>query len=612
MRFFYTVFFLVLMSCHSICHSTCRSTPYVSQSNSAILDVFFRTLFEKSEAGYVLYGKKPVCIIGFRVIDILSPNSYTHRTSVALKEGACVWKRISPKESNILVHVYDHNDSLAKNCIHVLVINKRLFHKTVQENLPLFQYVLGPDVTPEKLLDALIAKDASFSSVFKNDNVLIGIILGFGTQNSLYGSRMEFIQDYLMSGEHPPFRQNIDHLPEEYQGLKDVVLFFSQQSQPQTTARVSPSFGYQTLKEEFHELTRKTQLSSHVLVNENPPFHFAMLKNDSYNAAFVKELEVTQSKIRELLHSPNFLKNVLTEVMGEEVGVDIPEHFNFSFGDRGSRNISRAVAQNIWNSIMEYQDDYIDQYLSCFISPHFENEVVRCLAFHPQFLRSISVAKENADKANQFFSTIAKDDCFQCVIPERLYYRILSAGNGPGVSEETIVSLEYKILDSNNNLISSTDVNGNKNVIDLSEMIPGFAHGIKGMKTGEKRILYIHPTLAYGVGTFSNKCMFLIAEVELLEIISKGKKSFPQIRQCPLDFLFDLSFTGQCKQEHLNAAKQQGSAVGKHFEKMGNLKKNLIVELVHRLRKSDNNSPHEEQGTESLINKIHWNIYFGS
>ena len=53
----------------------------------------------------------------------------------------------------------------------------------VKSNLPLFQYILGPEVTPEKLLTKLTDPNESFHNVLNENKTLIGILLGFGTHN---------------------------------------------------------------------------------------------------------------------------------------------------------------------------------------------------------------------------------------------------------------------------------------------------------------------------------------------------------------------------------------------------------------------------------------------
>ena len=159
----------------------------LSNHERDVLEGFFRVMIEKSEGGYVLFGRKPICIHGFHVEDYFIQENERHLSNVYLREGAYLWRKLNfnNKDENIIIHIYQRPDTLAKSYIHVLLINKELCLNVIQKNLSLFQYVLGPNVTPSALLNKLIDPNESFHHVLREDKVLIGILLGFGTQNSL-------------------------------------------------------------------------------------------------------------------------------------------------------------------------------------------------------------------------------------------------------------------------------------------------------------------------------------------------------------------------------------------------------------------------------------------
>ena len=57
----------------------------------------------------------------------------------------------------------------------------------------------------------------------------------------------------------------------------------------------------------------------------------------------------------------------------------------------------------------------------------------------------------------------------------------------------------------------------NRSALPIKQSIPGFAKGLVGMKEGEKRILYIHPELAYGLAGHLPPNSLLIFEVEIVK-----------------------------------------------------------------------------------------------
>ena len=60
-------------------------------------------------------------------------------------------------------------------------------------------------MTAQDLSKKILDDDQTYYSLLKKDKVLIGNILGFGMQNSLYGSRIENIQEAIDEESSPPF-----------------------------------------------------------------------------------------------------------------------------------------------------------------------------------------------------------------------------------------------------------------------------------------------------------------------------------------------------------------------------------------------------------------------
>jgi hypothetical protein len=230
---------------------------YLNSEATVILEKFFQVFTKESELGYVLFGKKPVCIHGFSSKDSFRVDTSSHEQSVALKEGARIWRQLAAKNRDVIIHVCDKEDPLIPGYIHVLAINVPLFHEAVNENISLFQYVLGPATNSQDLLNALLSNTYGFHSLLKDDKVLVGKLLGFGIQNSLYVSRMENIQD-AFERDMPPFL-HCESLTQHYQ--HEYLPY-------------APSFGFQSIGEELNDFQKKIALSSEKLTNNHPEFFF--------------------------------------------------------------------------------------------------------------------------------------------------------------------------------------------------------------------------------------------------------------------------------------------------------------------------------------------------
>ncbi len=107
--------------------------------------------------------------------------------------------------------------------------------------------------------------------------------------------------------------------------------------------------------------------------------------------------------------------------------------------------------------------------------------------------------------------------------------------------------------------------------IKLSQVIPGLAHGIQGMHVQEKRTLFIHPTLGYGVLTTLPPGSALVVKVHLLDIDSQVSGTLPPL--IPLD----LSWVQEsCLYEDLEESlKKQPYFIGSFYREMFDKRKQL-------------------------------------
>ena len=93
---------------------------------------------------------------------------------------------------------------------------------------------------------------------------------------------------------------------------------------------------------------------------------------------------------------------------------------------------------------------------------------------------------------------------------------MISSGSGPSVKPHSSPLICCSVKDSNDFDVFSPNLT---EPISLDEALPGLEAGLLGMKEGEKRILYIHPDLAYqekGLST-SRPNMLITFEIEVLK-----------------------------------------------------------------------------------------------
>lgn len=99
----------------------------------------------------------------------------------------------------------------------------------------------------------------------------------------------------------------------------------------------------------------------------------------------------------------------------------------------------------------------------------------------------------------------------------KLVIEILKTGEGPEIGDKGLFHLRGNYL--NGGFCIDTYEQNNPLCQSLDEAILGFRKGVKNMRAGEKRRLFIHPDLAYGIYDLSNPNELLILEVELLKVL---------------------------------------------------------------------------------------------
>ncbi|MEI8365385.1 MAG: FKBP-type peptidyl-prolyl cis-trans isomerase [Parachlamydiaceae bacterium] len=603
------VFFCMTIVC--MCHS-----EELSVQESAILSKFFREMTENSEAGYVFFDAKPVCIHGYNVEDNFTEEYPRHLMSVILREGALVLKNRKFCGQNILIHSYNHRDALVPHCVHILFINKKLFLDVVQHNLSLFQYVLGPEVTPKKLLDKLTDSEDSFHNVLNADKALIGILLGFGTQNSLYVSRIEEMDNALHS-ESPPLSRCFSKFDHPSKVYKELVFLNCLQARQ---VNREPSFGYSSIEEEMKDLTRRVKVSSAKLENCLPSFIFGHVQ-DNDSQLLITKLENAQEKSKQLLSSKTFSQEALNLAFPDERIILQPAaEVKLSFTQEEAKRLPFLVAANILNNMENIEPAYVKSFIA---GMKLSEESKDCPVAPARFStywdpKKLLKIKNNLRFSDEYFALLSQNKSMTCLAPLRLYYRLTTNGEDPGPPLQlfTKVVVHYTITLPDGEVLVDTFKSGSPEKIDLHETIPGFALGMKGMKIGEEREVFIHPSLAYGIFTALDKGMYLKAQIRLVDIYDtsddKDVLDFSNVEV--LDLHKELDNLGVLEEKECieisNAfGLTSGYQIWQHYKKEPGYTLSQILEWIRLIETEKVDPDISSVNDQNLINRLHWNLY---
>ena len=125
-------------------------------------------------------------------------------------------------------------------------------------------------------------------------------------------------------------------------------------------------------------------------------------------------------------------------------------------------------------------------------------------------------AEKNLSEAQTFLEQNVAQKGIKAV-DEQLQYRIEKKGSGEIVKEDSVPMIHYegKLMDGT--VFASCPAEDDPIALPMQQTIPGFSKGLVGMQEGEKRTLYIHPELAYGMAGHLPPNSLLIFEVEIVK-----------------------------------------------------------------------------------------------
>lgn len=146
------------------------------------------------------------------------------------------------------------------------------------------------------------------------------------------------------------------------------------------------------------------------------------------------------------------------------------------------------------------------------------------------------LSQENLQAAEEFLKKNAKEKGVIEIEPGKLQYMIIKEGKGAEVKEHGAPQIQYSGKYIDGTVFGSSQDSGGPITIPLDQTIPGFSKGLKGMKEGEVRKIFVHPDLGYGKTGHLPPNSLLIFEVELI------KADNPE--QSLLDSKDDESFYG--------------------------------------------------------------------
>ncbi|MBS0622576.1 MAG: hypothetical protein JSR80_06425 [Verrucomicrobia bacterium] len=467
----------------------------LNEEEARVAELALRLSLDTSELGAVLFGDKPLCLESIEN----NTRSYLLRERHVLL-GECyrqflpIWSRINLKKGSFALI-----EGVTGEAVMPLWINKAAFLSVVEEHLPFFQAILGPLITPQGLLETFLTPEVDFFEVLQGNKILIGILLGFGKQNSMLHARIEEIDSPAISGVKVPLQP---HPLAPVEWLTDPYFACWHFSPCSLLPRPTP--GCSCLREEGQLLINKYSSSSwkHPCAKGRHVPLFGCDPTSQETKKLLDRYRRSAEKTERLLESPQFLAKALALLLGvSKVDLHISPTSENHFLDKFAlhRSVAAALVRGAFEDELAFRGGFIaglrgveapssainDTYLD-----YFEAEYAL-------------LAQENLTASEAFFTSIGPE--WTELVPQQLYYRTLRPGKGAPVAQETkTVRLCYSITPIEGTASgdhSYGDTFGDDCQHSLAELIPGMSHAIVGMRPYERREILVHPAHAYGVAS---------------------------------------------------------------------------------------------------------------
>jgi hypothetical protein len=289
----------------------------LSQQEREDLKNFCLHLIKETEFGYTLFGTKPVTSLS---PDCPSKMMLNGNRALYYKIPAII-KKIIPK---INIKKYTILFSDENGFISIYFINNAVFLKTFNENKSLFERFGCKETDPNVLLERL-SKNEDFEEIVCNNHIaLLGICLGYGTQNSLNAERKREIREYLFKQNMPPWNKSTIVLSDDIRKFLRLDQDHLDQWFPIKPClppkMMSPSVGFSSLEEEIKHLQVVLQDSTNQILDEISCVKIPLFwcdKSSYETMALLENYMRTRKILMEILVSEDIVQKIIDKLAEE-------------------------------------------------------------------------------------------------------------------------------------------------------------------------------------------------------------------------------------------------------------------------------------------------------
>jgi peptidylprolyl isomerase len=336
-----------------------------------------------------------------------------------------------------------------------------------------------------------------------------------------------------------------------------------------------PSAGFSTIEEEvmaIDTLNDDAYPSSQLI--QKPGFVFSAYKGVSSNKPFFNRLIQAQKRIQGLLKRSDFLETILTRIGGRKAMISCKKN------NQKRHSADDDITAQEWVRLLREAanrfEDHERQlaFFKAYCQPTEACKVPpKMVGASQSMLAGLRKSISNLAAANDYFEAISKGDALKAVVPNGVYFKTTQPGQGRELSGGGRVRIGYVIEDLEGGILfANCDT-----WFNLSQVISGFAHGVQGMRVGEKRMLYIHPAYGYGALTTLPPCSGLIIRVHLIDFETTVSDFLPPLAPLDMSWIQDPALMADIEESLLQQPRYLGFLYKNLLDRVEGLDQSKIV-----------------------------------
>lgn len=210
-----------------------NNSSQISEKDKKEINLFFKNLFFEQSFAYSLFGDKPMSLSDEildkfsqkKWVELLEIDGYCDNTlkpfcdpSNSLNERWKIWEKY---KSKFTIKNYLLLKKEIGSQTRLFFINIKAFKKIVGENINLFRKIINSNLTADDLLEEIKNENKNMMDTLHDNEGLLGILLGFGTHNSMLFQKREDLINSLGKNLKDPrsIQKKINELDEKLQSL---------------------------------------------------------------------------------------------------------------------------------------------------------------------------------------------------------------------------------------------------------------------------------------------------------------------------------------------------------------------------------------------------------